>query len=77
MTTATKITLVRVFMIPAYMVCMYLSKRWDWMNYVSLAIFAIASLTDLVDGHIARKYNQVSDFGKFFLQRIYENAFLF
>ena len=57
--------MVRIILIPAFMVCMYLSKRWDWMNYVSLAIFAIASLTDLVDGHIARKYNQVTDLGKF------------
>ena len=66
MTTASKITLVRVAMIPAYMVTMYLSRGVAglWM-YVSLAIFMIASLTDFVDGHIARKYNQVSDFGKF------------
>ena len=66
MTTASKITLARVAMIPAYMVTMYLSRGVAglWM-YVSLAIFMIASLTDFVDGHIARKYNQVSDFGKF------------
>ena len=66
MTTASKITLVRVAMIPAYMVTMYLSGgaagMWMW---ISLAIFMVASLTDFIDGHIARKYNQVSDFGKF------------
>ena len=66
MTLASKITLVRVFMIPAYMVTMYLSGGeaglWMWL---SLAIFIIASLTDYVDGQIARKCNQVSDFGKF------------
>ena len=66
MTLATKITLVRVLMIPAYMVTMYLSGGeaglWMWL---SLAIFIIASLTDYVDGQIARKCNQVSDFGKF------------
>ena len=66
MTTASKITLARVFLIPAYMVTMYLSGGVAglWM-YLSLAIFILASLTDFIDGYIARKYNQVSDFGKF------------
>ena len=66
MTTASKITLSRVLMIPVYLVTMYLSHGESnvWM-YVSLAIFVIASLTDFVDGYIARHYNQVTDFGKF------------
>ena len=66
MTTASKITLVRVAMIPAFMVTMYLSQGqaglWMW---VSLGIFIVASLTDFVDGYIARHYNQTTDFGKF------------
>lgn len=66
MTTASKITLIRVAFIPVYMVLMYLSGGqpglWMW---ISLAVFVVASLTDYVDGHIARKCNQVSDFGKF------------
>lgn len=66
MTTATKITLVRVLLIPVFLVCMYLVKPCGMvMQYVSLAIFAIASLTDLIDGKIARRYNQVTDLGKF------------
>ena len=66
MTLASRITLVRVAMTPAFMVTMYLSGGTHglWM-YVSLAIFIVASLTDSLDGYIARHYNQVSDFGKF------------
>lgn len=66
MTTASKITLVRVAMIPVYMLFMYLSGgvpgMWMWL---ALGVFILASLTDYVDGQIARKCNQVSDFGKF------------
>ena len=66
MTLASKITLVRIAFIPLYMVCMYLSGgapgMWMW---IGLAIFVLASITDFVDGQIARRFNQVSDFGKF------------
>lgn len=67
MTTASKITLARVALIPIYMVFMYLSAGVanSWQLWVALAIFVFASLTDYVDGYIARKYHQVSDFGKF------------
>ena len=66
MTTASKITLVRVFLIPLVMAAMYLSKGVSgfWM-YVALFLFILASVTDYIDGQIARKCNQVSDFGKF------------
>ena len=66
MTLASKITLVRVAFIPIYMILMYLSGGqaglWMWLG---LAVFMVASLTDYIDGQIARKRNQVSDFGKF------------
>ena len=66
MTTTTKITMVRVFLLPVFMVLMYLSGgeagMWMWL---SLAVFIIASLTDFVDGYIARRYNQTTDLGKF------------
>ena len=65
MTTASKITLVRVAMIPAFMLTFLLSPGHSWLKWLSLTIFILASLTDFVDGQIARKYNQVSDFGKF------------
>ena len=65
MTTASKITLVRVAMIPAFMLAFLLSPAHPWLKWLALGIFILASLTDYVDGHIARKYNQVSDFGKF------------
>ena len=66
MTLASKITLLRVAFIPVYMVLMYISGPtagiWMWL---ALAVFILASITDYVDGQIARKWNQVSDFGKF------------
>ena len=66
MTTASKITLVRIAFIPIFMVLMYLSggqpNVWMW---ASLGVFILASITDYIDGQIARKFNQVSDFGKF------------
>ncbi len=66
MTTASKITLIRVAFIPVYMVLMYLSGGAPGLYmWIALAVFMIASLTDYVDGQIARKHNQVSDFGKF------------
>ena len=63
MTTANKLTLVRVFLIPVFLVVAYLN--FTGHRYVALAVFIIASLTDLLDGYIARHYNQISDFGKF------------
>ena len=63
MNTANKLTLLRVFLIPVFLVVMY----WGFpgYRYVALAVYVVACLTDLLDGYIARHYNQVSDFGKF------------
>ena len=60
MTTASKITLARVALIPVFMVLLLLH-----LNIAALIVFIVASATDFVDGYIARHYNQVSDFGKF------------
>lgn len=66
MTTASKITLVRVAFIPLFMVFMYLGGGQPGLfMWLSLFIFVLASLTDYIDGQVARKYNQISDFGKF------------
>ena len=66
MTTASRITLARVSLIPVYMILMYLSHGSAGIfMWSALAILIIASLTDFVDGYIARNCNQVSDFGKF------------
>ena len=63
MNTANKLTILRVVMIPAFLLVLYL--RVPGANYWALAIFVIASLTDTLDGYIARHYNQTTDFGKF------------
>ena len=66
MTLASKITMIRVAFIPIFMAFMYLGGGIPgiWM-FLSLGVFILASITDYIDGQIARKRNQVSDFGKF------------
>ena len=63
MNLPNKLTLLRIILIPVFMVVLY----WGFpgANYVALAIFIVASFTDLLDGKIARKYNLITDFGKF------------
>ncbi len=63
MNTANKLTMLRVVMIPAFLLVLYLGI--PFAGYIALAIFVVASLTDLLDGYIARNYNQTTDFGKF------------
>ena len=63
MNTANKLTMLRILMIPAFLVVLYLN--FPGARYVALLFFILASLTDFVDGYIARHYNQVTDFGKF------------
>lgn len=63
LTTASKITVVRVLLIPVVLILMYLD--FPGHMYWALGVFIVASLSDFVDGYIARHYNQVSNFGKF------------
>ena len=63
MNLPNKLTLLRVILVPVFMAVLYLG--FPGASWVALAIFIVASLTDLLDGQIARKYHLVTDFGKF------------
>lgn len=63
MTTANKVTLSRMMLIPIFVIVLMCNVPYG--DLIAMAIFALASLTDGIDGYIARKYNQVTDFGKF------------
>lgn len=63
MTTANKITLVRICMIPFFI--WFALQNDSTSLIVALVLFCLASFTDFLDGYVARKYNQVTDFGKF------------
>ena len=63
MNLANRITLVRVILIPVFLVVLYLDFPYN--NLVGLGVFVIASLSDFLDGYIARSRNMVTDFGKF------------
>lgn len=63
MNTANKLTLLRVVLVPFYM--FFLLRPGFASQMIALSIFVIASLTDMLDGQIARKYNQITSFGKF------------
>lgn len=66
MNLPNKLTILRVIMIPFFVVALMLEGGANQMyRYIAAAIFIIASLTDLLDGNIARKYNLVTNFGKF------------
>lgn len=78
MNLANKITLMRVILVPVFIVLMMASQipglaglvengtlSQNVLNWVALAVFIIASVTDFLDGYIARKYNMISNFGKF------------
>ena len=79
-----RLTIIRVLMVPLF-VFLYLDSHLvpePWNQYAALAVFAIASFTDYLDGYLARKWNLVSNFGKFMEQirdfasdRIYDSDF--
>ena len=63
MNLPNKLTLLRFALVPVFMVFMYTSNPYSYL--IALVVFAVASFTDFLDGSIARKYNMVTDFGKF------------
>ncbi len=63
MNLANKITLLRVLMIPVFLVFMLV--EFPYHMEAALVVFLAASLTDKLDGYLARKYNMITDFGKF------------
>lgn len=65
MNLPNKLTILRVILIVPFVVCMLVPGLGNAGIYAAVAIFIIASLTDLLDGKIARKYDLVTNFGKF------------
>jgi cardiolipin synthase (CMP-forming) len=70
MTTANKITVVRILMIPAFvMMAIYYGESikagepQEWLRFTAIAIFLVAAVSDGLDGYIARRYNQKSALG--------------
>ena len=63
MNLPNKLTLLRFLLVPVFMVFMYVNNPYSYL--IALIVFAVASFTDFLDGNIARKYNMVTDFGKF------------
>ena len=64
MNLPNKLTVLRMIMVPIFVVVLMVSDA-VWATSVGIALFIAASLTDMLDGKIARKYNLVTDFGKF------------
>lgn len=63
MNLPNKLTLLRVLLVPVFLIFMYISVPYSYT--IALVIFAVASITDALDGHIARKNHLVTNFGKF------------
>lgn len=62
MNLPNKLTILRIIMIPFFVACFYIPT--DYKLYIAAAVFVLAYITDAVDGHLARKNKQVTDFGK-------------
>lgn len=65
MNLPTKITVARMLLIPVMLICFCLREVFDYYYVLAAFAFGISSATDFIDGFIARKYNMVTDLGKF------------
>ena len=65
MNLPNKLTLFRVILIPFFVFFLLATYFEGYGNYIAVAVFIVASITDFLDGKIARKYNLVTNFGKF------------
>jgi len=63
LTIPNVLTLMRIFLIPVFLVLFYLPVSWS--GFASAAIFAVAAITDWIDGYLARKMDQTSNLGAF------------
>jgi len=68
MNLPNKLTVMRLFLVPVCIAAILIPEAWldpDLGAIIALVIFATASITDAIDGKLARKYNLITDFGKF------------
>lgn len=65
MNLPNKLTVLRVCTIPFFVLFMEIDCLGRWGSFIAVLLFVLASVTDALDGHIARKYNLVTNFGKF------------
>lgn len=64
MNLPNKISIIRIILVPFFIVAISLVDVWEYMNYVALGIYVIASISDYIDGYLARKSGVVTNFGK-------------
>ncbi len=64
MNLPNKITMLRMILVPFFVIAMCLPENLNWAKFVALGIYIVASITDFIDGYISRKNNIVTKFGK-------------
>ncbi len=65
MNLPNKLTMTRVVLIPVFVALVMMTKAFDWCRFAAVGVFMAACITDFFDGRIARKYDLVTNFGKF------------